>query len=89
MFKIQTKCLCFQTIYSYQLPTGPDVIFFFMLNSAEHAILNARKYKKYREIKHFVGSDKPRMLFFLLIKVEMPTFVGISTFLSRENFMLS
>ena len=45
MFKIQTKCMCFQTIYSYQLPTGPDVIFFFMFNSAEHGILNAGKYK--------------------------------------------
>ena len=26
------------------------------------------------------------MLFFLLIKVEMPTIVGISTFMSRKNF---
>ena len=29
------------------------------------------------------------MLFFLLIKVEIPTIVGISTFMTRENFMLS
>ena len=29
------------------------------------------------------------MLFFLLIKVEMPTIVGISTFMSRKIFMLS
>ena len=28
---------------------------------------------KYQEIKHFPGSDKSRMLFFLFIKVEMPT----------------
>ena len=27
--------------------------------------------------------------FFLLIYVEMPTIVGISTFISRKNFMLS
>ena len=28
------------------------------------------------------------MLFFLLLKVEMPTIVGISPFMSRKNFML-
>ena len=36
----------------------------------------------------FSGSDKPRMLFFLLITVKMPTVVGILTFMSRKNFML-
>ena len=39
--------------------------------------------------KHFSGSDKPRMLFFLLINVKMPTLVGILTFMSKKNFMLS
>ena len=39
---------------------------FSMLNSAEHEILNAHKYQ---EIQHFSGSDKPRMLFFLLKKI--------------------
>ena len=29
----------------------------FMLNSAEHEILNAYSYKRYEEIKHFSGSD--------------------------------
>ena len=38
---------------------------FFMLNSVEHEILNAHKC---RNIKKF-GSDKPRMLFFLLINI--------------------
>ena len=37
----------------------------------------------------FLGSDKPSMLFFPLIKVKMPTTVGILTFMSRKNFMLS
>ena len=37
----------------------------------------------------FSGSDKPRMLFFLLINVKMPTTVGIWTFLSKKNVMLS
>ena len=44
--------------------------YFFMLNSDEHEILNANKYKKYQEIQHFSGSDVPRMLFFLLINVK-------------------
>ena len=35
----------------------------------------------------FLGSDKLRMLFFLLINVKMPTTVGILTIMSRENFM--
>ena len=37
----------------------------------------------------FSGSVKPMMLFFLLINVKMPTIVGILTFMSRKNFMLS
>ena len=60
-----------------------------MLKSAEYEILNAHKYKKYQEIQHFLGSDKHRMLLFLLINVKMPTAVGILTFMSWKNFMLS
>ena len=43
-----------------------------MLNSAEHEISNAHKDK---DIKNsaFLGSYKPRRLFFLLIKDKMPT----------------
>ena len=35
------------------------------------------------------GDNKPRMLFFLFINVTMPTIVGILTFMSRKNSMLS
>ena len=62
---------------------------FFMLNSGEHEILNAHKYKRYQEIQLFSDSDKPRMLFFLHINVKMPTIVGILTFMSRKSFMLN
>ena len=48
----------------------------FMLSSAEYEILDAYRYIGYQEIKHFSASDKLRMLFFLLIKVEMPTIVA-------------
>ena len=62
---------------------------FFMLNSVEHVILDVHKYKKISRNSAFLGSDKPRMLFFPLINVKMPTLVGILTFMSSKNFMLS
>ena len=61
----------------------------FMLDLAVHEILNAKKYKNNQEIQHFSGSDKPRMLFFLLLNVKKPTIVGILISMSRKNFMLS
>ena len=56
-----------------------------MLNSVEHEILNAHKYKNIKKFGLFLGSDKPRMLFFMLINVKMATIVGILTFMSRKN----
>ena len=56
----------------------------FMLNSAEHEILNAHKYNNNKKFSLFSGSDKPVMLFFLLINVKMPTVVGILTCISRK-----
>ena len=61
---------------------------FFMLNSAEHEILDTRKCKNIKTFGFFLGSDKPRMLFSPLINVKMPTIVGILTSMSRKNFML-
>ena len=39
-----------------------------MLNSVEHEILKAHKYKNIKKL--FLYSGKPRMLFFLLINVK-------------------
>ena len=61
---------------------------FSLLNSAEHEILKALKYNNVKKFSIF-HSDKPRMLFFLLMNVKVPTIVGISTFVSRKKFMLS
>ena len=61
---------------------------FSMLNSVEHEILYARKYKN---IKKF-GLCKAQIdleCFFRLINVKIPTIVGILTFMSRKIFMLS
>ena len=46
-------------------------------------ILVAHKYKNIKKFG-FLGSDKPRMLFFPLINVKMPTIVGIATFMNRK-----
>ena len=61
---------------------------FFMLHSLQHEISNAHMYKNVKNFG-FLGSDKSRMLFFPLINVKMPTIVGILTYMSRKNFMLS
>ena len=60
-----------------------------MIDSVEHEILNAHKYKNIKKFGLFLGSDKPRMLFFPLINVKMPTILGILTFISRQKFKLS
>ena len=61
----------------------------FMLYLAEHEILNAHKYKN-KKNQLFSCSEKPiNLLFFLLINVKMPTIIGILTYISRKNFILS
>ena len=57
-----------------------------MLNSAEHEISNAHKYKNIQKYRIFSSSDKPRMLFFLLINVKMLAFVGILNIYEQEKF---
>ena len=52
---------------AHQLNPGPEVIKIFMLNSAEHEILNA--HIKFQEIQLLTASDKLIMLFFMLINV--------------------
>ena len=42
-----------------------------MFNSVEHEILNAHKNNNIKKFSFFSDSDKPRMLFFLLINVKM------------------
>ena len=42
-----------------------------MLNSVEHEILNAHKYKNIKKFGFFSGSGKPKMLSFLPINVKM------------------
>ena len=62
---------------------------FYMLNSTEHEITNAHKTimkKKYRLFNAFKVLD---VVFIMLINVKVSTIVGILTFSSILNFMLS
>ena len=58
-----------------------------MLNSAEYENFNAHKCKNIKKFS-FLGSNKPSMLFFLLMDVKMPTINGILTVMGRKNLIL-
>ena len=60
-----------------------------MLNSTEHEISTAHKKLKYQQMKKFLALSPSDVVFIMLINVKMPTIVGILTFMSRINFMLS
>ena len=64
------------------------IIFFFILSATEHELLNAYRYKISRH-SPVSGLDKLRKLFLPFINVKMPIIIGILTFMSRENFMIS
>ena len=66
------------------MKTGLGVIKCFMLNSVQHEIINVHKYKDIKKFGSYLGSDKPRVLFFPLINFKMPTTVGILTFMSGK-----
>ena len=60
---------------------------FFMLNSAEH--VSTAHSLKYRQTKKFLGLCLSAVVFIMLMNVKMPTIIGILTFMSRINFVLS
>ena len=60
-----------------------------MLNSTEHEISNAHKHVKYRQMEKFLALSLSDVVFIMLINVKMSTIVGILTFISRVNFVLS
>ena len=54
-----------------------------------HAISTAHKKLKYRKVNTLLALSLSDVVFFILINVKMPTIVGILTFMSRINFVLS
>ena len=71
------------------LKPGPQVIEIFHAHSTEHKLFNVHKIYNIKTFSCFSDSDKSRMRFFLLINVKKRTIVGMLTFISRTNYMLS
>ena len=59
----------------------------FMLNSTEN--FNCSYKLRYQQIKMFLALSLSDVAFNMLLNVQMPTIVGILTFMSRINFVLS
>ena len=68
--------------------SGPEVIKLFMVNSYEHDFQLLIETKILAE-KKFLALSLSAVVFIMLINVKMPTIVGILTFMSMINFMLS
>ena len=67
-------------IGSIRTTPGPKVIKLFPCSTQLSMKFEMHKCKKIPRSSAFSGSDKPILLFFLLINVKMPTVVGILTF---------
>ena len=82
--------LLLQPFIEFKVSSGPKVInFFSMLNSTEHDISTAHKKTKILTKKKYLALSLSDLVFIMLKNVKMPTMVGILTFMSRINFMLS
>ena len=68
--------------------SGAKVIKLFLC-STENKISTAHKKLNYQQIKKSLASSLSDVVFIMLINVKMPTIVGILTFMSRINFVLS
>ena len=60
-----------------------------MLNSTEHEISTAHEKLKCQLIKTVLAISVSDVVFIMLLNVKMPTIVGILTFMSMTNFILS
>ena len=68
---------------------APGFKTFFMLNSSEHEISTAHKKLTNQQMKKLLALSLSEVVFIMLINAKMPTIVGILTFMSRINFVLS
>ena len=80
----QTEWIC-----KTRLRQAQDYKTFFMLNSTEHEISTAHKTKIPTNEEIYCFKSLRCCIFVMLINVKMPTIVGILTFMSRINFVLS
>ena len=68
---------------------GPEVIKLFSCSTQLSSKFQLLIKLKYRQMKKFLALSLPDVVFIMLINVEMPTIVGILTYMSRINFVLS
>ena len=69
--------------------TAPEVIQLFVLNFNGAQNFNFSLKLKCRQMKKLLALGLSDNVFIVLINVKMPTIVGILTFMSRINFVLS
>ena len=69
--------------------TGPKIIKLFSCSTQLSMKLKLLRKTKLKANKNFHALSLSDVIFILLINVKMPTFVGILTFFSRINFVLS
>ena len=73
----------------YDGKPGPKVIKLFSCSTQLSTKFQVLIKLKYRRVKKFLALSLSDAVFILLINVKMPTIVGILTFMSRINFVLS
>ena len=71
------------------IESGPEVIKLFSCSTQLSTKFQLLAKLKYRQIKKFLALSLSVVVFIMLINVKMPTIVGILTFMSRINFVLS
>ena len=69
--------------------SGPEVIKLFSCSTQLSMKFHLLIKLKNRQMKKFLALSLSDVVFIMLINVKMPTIIGILTFVSRINFMLS
>ena len=73
----------------YNLGPGPEVIKLFSCSTQLSTKFQPPIKLQYGQIKKFLALSLSDVVFITLINVKMPTIVGILTFMSRINLVLS
>ena len=71
------------------LRSGPEVIKLFVCSTQMSTEFQLLIKLKYRQIKKFHALNLSDVVFIMLVNVKMPTIVGILTFMSRINLLIS
>ena len=72
-----------------RLKPGPEVVKLFSCSTQLSTKFQLLIKTKYQQIKKFRALSLSDVVFIMLINVKMPTTVGILTFMSRINLLLS